>query len=152
MKTPETWMLVADGAEARLFRIDRPEHRLELLKEKEWARSREKTSEIVSDRQGRAFSSAGPGQRSGMEPHTDPQRYEKEQFARELAEMLREAVVQGQVERLVLVAAPRTLGDLRAALAAPVAERVALEIDKDLVRLDQAQLEKQLGSELFGPS
>ncbi len=152
MRTPETWVLVADGAEARFFRVDRAERRLELVREAASARSREKTSEIVSDRQGRAFSSSGPGQRSGMEPHTDPQRYEKESFARELAQMLREAVVQGQVERLVLVAAPRTLGDLRALMPAQVAEKVGLEIDKDLVRLDQAQLEKQLAPDLFGPA
>ena len=55
-----------------------------------------------------------------MEPPTDPQRYAKYEFARELAERLEEAVHAHRFERLVLVAAPKTLGDLRELLPDPV--------------------------------
>ena len=77
-----------------------------------------------------AFSSSGPGQRGGTEPHTDPGRYQKEHLARELAAVLRQAVVQGRVERLVLVAAPGTLDDLRAAMPAIVADRVGSRLTR----------------------
>ncbi len=49
-----------------------------------------------------------------MAPPTDPQRYAKFAFARGLAERLEEAAAAGgRFARLILVAAPRTLGDLR---------------------------------------
>ena len=45
---------------------------------------------------------------------------------------------------LVLVAAPRALGDLRAMLAPHAAGLVTRELDKDLVHLPQRDLEKHL--------
>ncbi len=152
MKSPKTLVLVADGARARFFRVDRVRRGLDLVREATSERAREKTSEIATDRQGRAFNSSGLGQRSAMEPHTDPQRLEKERFARTLAEILQSEVTEVGIERLILVAAPRTLGDLRAVLPAVVAERVAEEIDKDLVGLDQRRLEERLAPTLFGPA
>jgi protein required for attachment to host cells len=83
-----------------------------------------------------------------MEPPTDPQRYAKYEFARELAERLEEAVHAHRFERLVLVAAPKTLGDLRELLPDPVKSRVVAEIDKDLTRVPLRDLPKHLGSVL----
>jgi len=61
------WVLVADGARARLFRADRKAQRLELLQEEESFAARSKISELMTDRPGRAFESPGVGPRRGLE-------------------------------------------------------------------------------------
>ena len=79
-----------------------------------------------------------------MEPPTDPQRYAKYAFARELAERLEEAAHGHRFDRLVLVAAPKTLGDLRELLPDPVKTKVVAEIDKDLTGVPLRDLPKHL--------
>ncbi|MGH6943019.1 MAG: host attachment protein, partial [Geminicoccaceae bacterium] len=99
--------------------------------------------EIASDRPGRSFDSAGQG-RHAMEPPTDPQRYAKYAFARELAHRLEEAVHAHRFDRLVVVAAPRTLGDLRDLLPDAVKAKIVAEIDKDLTQVPVHDLSRHL--------
>lgn len=150
MQARATLILVADGAEARLFAVDAKAHRLELVAEESDRRAHRKTSDLVSDRAGRGFPSAGGPAHHGMEAPTDPQRHEKARFAAQLAERLAELVERDRIEAIALVAAPRTLADLRAELAPPVAERVALELDKDLTHEPVHELEARLGEQLWG--
>ena len=150
MQTRATLVLVADGAEARLFGVDAKARRLELVAEESDRRAHRKTSEMVSDRAGRGFPSAGGPAHHGMEAPTDPKRHEKARFAAHLAERLEALVDQHRVEALAIVAAPRTLADLRADLAPRVAELVALEIDKDLTHEPVNALEARLGEQLWG--
>lgn len=143
----ETWVLVADGARARLFRADATTHRLELIEQDEARPARRKTSDLMTDQQGRAFASAGAGQRSAMEPPTDPKRREKERFAVRLAHRLADA--RSHYDRLVVVAAPTALGDLRRHFDPHVAAKVKDEIDSDLTWEPQARLEEQLAARLW---
>jgi protein required for attachment to host cells len=143
-----TWVLIADGARARLLAQGRPFDPLKpALDQEELTGSTAQSKEIGTDRPGRSFDSAGQG-RHAMAPPTDPQRYAKFSFARELAERLEDAVHEGRFDRLVLVAAPKTLGDLRELLPAPVKARVVAEIDKDLTHVPARELRKHLGSVL----
>ncbi|MDX6751619.1 host attachment protein [Geminicoccaceae bacterium 1502E] len=148
MKAPETWLVVADGARAKILRVDRAVRRFELVGEMSSSEARRKPSELMTDRQGRAMDAGGVGQRSAMEPPTDPQRHEKERFARQLAETLEDALNARKFEKLVLVAAPQALGDLRATLDGRVKERIQEEIAKDLTRENAGELAEHLG-ELF---
>lgn len=150
MQTRATMVLVADGAEARLFKVDGKARRLELVAEESDRRAHRKTSELVSDRAGRGFPSAGGPAHHGMEAPTDPKRHEKARFAVHLADRLAAAVERDGIEALAIVAAPRTLADLRADLSPHVAERVALEIDKDLTHEPVHELEARLGEQLWG--
>ena len=111
---------------------------------------RSKTSELVADRQGRAFDTGAPGHRSAMEPRTDPQRHEHAEFARQIAGELHEAALADRFDALVVVAAPKTLGDLRISLTPQAQARVTIELDKDLTGLTRAELEEHLGAELWG--
>ncbi len=70
-----------------------------------------------------------------MEAHTDPRRALKRKFASVVVEKLEAALVMHAFDRLVLVAPPAMLGDLRIALTKPLSERVTAEIDKDLVEV-----------------
>jgi protein required for attachment to host cells len=143
-----TWVLIADGARARLLAQDKPFERLRpALEEEELTGTTAQSREIGSDRPGRSFDSAGQG-RHAMAPPTDPQRYAKYAFARELAERLEEAVHAGRFDRLVLVAAPKTLGDLRELLPGPVKAKVVAEIDKDLTHVPVRELPRHLAAVL----
>lgn len=128
-----TWVVVADGTRARLFNRHRnrkleefdvllsPQHRLH-------------EGDLVSDRDGRAFDSFGAG-RHAMGNKNATKDHEMSVFAKRLAGRLEEARTAGELDRLVLVAAPRFLGQLRAQLSGPVADLVALTIDKELTTL-----------------
>ena len=144
-----TWVLIADGARARLLAQDKPfDHLKPALEQEEFTGSTAQSKEIGSDRPGRSFDSSGLGGRHAMAPPTDPQRYAKFAFARELAERLEEAAYAGRFDRLILVAAPKTLGDLRELLPGPVKAKIVAEIDKDLTHVPARDLPRHLASVL----
>jgi protein required for attachment to host cells len=70
-----------------------------------------------------------------MEPQTDPHRHEKHQFARQLAAELDGYQQKGLFDRLVIVAAPQTLGDLRGELSPQLQALVLAEVPKDLTKI-----------------
>ncbi len=144
-----TWVLIADGARARVLAQGKPFEALKpALAEEEITGSTAQSKEIGSDRPGRSFDSSGLGGRHAMAPPTDPQRYAKFAFARELAERLEEAAQGGRFDRLILVAAPKTLGDLRELLPGAVKAKVVAEIDKDLTHVPARDLPKHLAEVL----
>ena len=131
MKQPETWIVVADGSHARFYRLaDDRSSMVEVAARLESARARGKIEDLVTDRQGRSFDSAGEG-RHGLVPEVDPKAREKERFHEWIAATMRDAATNGGVERFVLVAEPQTLGALRGELVDSVRERVVAELDTD---------------------
>jgi protein required for attachment to host cells len=149
MKTEEIWVLVADAAGARLLRADRVTHRLELIRSEVHNKGRQKPHELVSDRPGRSFDSSHAGGRHSMEPDTDLKRAELHRFVHHLAQELDQAVGAGKLDGLVVVMAPRMLGELRAALSQRVTARVRQEIGKDLAGLDLHDLTEHLAADLW---
>jgi protein required for attachment to host cells len=151
-RMPTTWVLIADGAKARVLVHDRKSRTLSPALQHELTGSTAQSKEIASDRQGRSFDSAGRGQsgdvggqgRHAMEPRTDPQRYAEYAFARDLAHHLQDAANDHRFDRLVLVAAPKTLGDLRGLLPATVRKMIFAELDKDLTNVPERDLPKHL--------
>ncbi len=144
MPKRKVWVVVADGAHARLFRAEGTNYTIEPLREEVYDPARRKGLDLVADRPGRTFDRSHDQGRHAMEPDTDPKRVEKQRFARHLAEVLETGLNEGAYNELVLVAAPRTLGDLRAVLSERVRTHVRREIDKDLTGLPQTELEAQL--------
>ncbi|MEQ8483230.1 MAG: host attachment protein [Pseudomonadales bacterium] len=136
-----TWVVVADGARARLFNRHRnrkleefdvllsPQHRLH-------------EGDLVSDRDGRAADGNGGGHAMGNKNATKD--HEMAVFAKRLAGRLEDARNAGEIDRLVLVAAPRFLGQLRTQLSSSVADMVALTIDKELTTLPADKLAEHL--------
>jgi protein required for attachment to host cells len=143
MKPKRTWVLIADGARARILQSDGPGQRLEEVEGGTFHGDHAPTREIMSDRMGRAFSSVGPG-RSAMEPQTDAHRDLKRRFAQHLADVLARKLAEKAYDRLVVVAPPTTLGDLRAALDQPVRATVTAELAKDLTKTPDAELAEHL--------
>lgn len=146
MKAPTTWLVVADAGGARCFTVD-PNGVIERTPHTTMAADPAPSREIASDRPGRTFDSAGQGRHAKEEP-TDPHRYEKRRFAHTLAERLEAAVDRNRVERLVIVAPPQLLGDVRTAMSETLRRAVASEVDKDLAMMPPHELERHLADEL----
>lgn len=132
-----TWILTADGHHARTWEwktADAP-----LAPVTDVIASAKTTAsfsrDLKSDKPGRSFASVGT-RRSAMEPAHDPHNLEKTRFAAALAKSLDEALKAGRFRRLIVIAPPHMLGDLRAHFSKPVAQAVVGEIDKDLMKSD----------------
>lgn len=146
MKPTTTWILIADGGRARLFANRGPGKGIEPLDETLTADHRP-THEIVEDRLGRTYESKGAA-RHAIAPHSDPHRELKRRFAVSLAEMLDKQRMQHAYDRLVLVAPPTVLGDLREALSEPVRGLLRAELDKDLTKIPFSELPEHLAAVL----
>ncbi len=144
-----TWILAADGNQARLLKG------VNFLKDDQKSPEQEifrsdpkKAQDIMSDRPGRSFSSHGPG-RSAMEYTSDPVRDEQQRFTAEVAEKLEGYAGAGAFDRLIVCAAPQTLGDLRTMLGSKARERTTAEIDKDFTNLPTDKLVSSVRSIMF---
>ncbi|MBI4182557.1 MAG: host attachment protein [Proteobacteria bacterium] len=149
-KSVVTWVLVADGARAKIFESVGHGGALAPAFDYESAAPHAASREIASDRPGRTFDSSGLG-RHAKQPPTDPHEYEKAKFLREMSRRLEEGYNSGAFRRLVLVAPPKALGELRATLSGPVRAAVAAEVNKDLTHLPLPELASQL-KDLVKPS
>ena len=139
IKVQRTWILVADGARAHVVTSAGPGMGLELVPGSDVRHELLSTREIGTDRPGRVQESVG-GARHSIAPRVDWHQQQKEQFARAIARKLDAEAANGSFERLVLVAPPQTLGEIRAALKPATMKRVAAEINKDLTHVPIPEL------------
>ncbi len=147
MKGTVTWVVVADGARARLFANNGPGKGLTAVPNGTFSGPNAAARDIGSDRPGRTFDSAGDG-RHAKEPRSDPQRTEKRDFVHTVAQHLRHAHNRQAYDRLVLVAPPQALGDLRASLDNGVRAKISAELNKDLTHLKDHELAEPIGKVL----
>jgi len=141
----KTWVVVADEARARFFRVEANpgahggsqyapsgeamRGALVEVRDLSHPASRLHPGEMASDEPG---VSTVPYMRGkfGMDEKVQPKEEEAVRFAKEVAETLRHEV--GEFDRLYLIAAPHFLGLLRPDLDEGVRAKLAGEIDKDL--------------------
>jgi len=143
MSADKTWVLVADASRASILRIQGPDRQLQPVFKEDFVHAHLASHEIGSDRPGRTFDSLGAG-RHAKEPATDPAQVETERFAHQLAEVLETARKKQSITRLILVAPPRFLGVLRAALPEAVGTMVVAEVNKELTKLTPLELSERL--------
>lgn len=72
------------------------------------------------------------GARRSSYEQTDFHQRDEDQFAADAADMLKREVLAGHINKLIIIAAPRTLGELRKHFHGEVEKRVIGEISKDL--------------------
>lgn len=89
--------------------------------------------EQAANRRGRTFDSGSPG-RSAYED-TDFHQLAEDRFAADAAAMLYKRAHKGEFERLIVVAPPKTLGELRQHYHKEVQSRLIGEIDKEATNL-----------------
>lgn len=124
------WVVLADEAKARIFGADAVLDDLVEIRDLIHPEGRMSGRELKSDRAGR-FSKWG-GARTAADPRTEVEVVEATRFAAEVADVLRVGRNAGEYERIILVAPPKFLGRLRAALDPNVSRVVVGAIDKDL--------------------
>lgn len=148
----KTWVVVADGARARIFSPDRKLGKLVPAGPSNLVSpaSRQRTRDLKSDRPGRGFSAARSGARHAFEPPHDYHKLEKHRFMVTLAGVLEDARGRGVFDDLILVAPRRSLGELRGLLAKPVLECVSHEVAKDLTGEPPSSLRRRLQPLLTG--
>ncbi len=139
MKAKITWILVADGGQARVFENDGPGKGLAQVKGLSSEEKHLRDQDIVTDRPGRTFSPSGSGQ-SGIQPRSDPVEQRETRFVQGLARMLHEKLAAGAFDRLIIAAAPTALGDIRPALSASVNKTIVGELHKDLTNTPTNQI------------
>ena len=134
MKKEETWIVVANGTQARFFRVEN-NHTLVELDAFIHPASHLHDRDLVSDRPGRGFESANPT-RHALESKTTPKGQEFILFARQICEHLNHSHSTGGFHKLYLAANPSFLGLLRDGLSKSTTQAVAGEIDKDLTHVE----------------
>jgi protein required for attachment to host cells len=143
MKPIRTWVVIADAARARVFETRGRGTGLTPVADMALDADLAPSREIGTDRPGRTFESVG-STRHAMESPSDPHREQKRQFARRIAEAVEARQASKGFDRLVLVAPPVTMGDLRAALPAKVKAAVTAELVADLTNTPLSELPEHL--------
>lgn len=140
-----TWIMVANASQAKLFANHGPKRGLQLIKELMHPESREKTSNLVSDRSG---ANSGTGHGAYIQA-TDPKHHEAERFAQEVARELDAGRVKNAYDRLILVASAPFMGLVNSCLPGQVRSKVSESIDKDYTRLPVKELAGHLEQVVF---
>ena len=124
-------VLVADGRKSLFLRNEGDEDYLNLVVEDQRAQAGLEDRDLKSDAPGRAMSQVSGRQSTMEEP--DYHQIEEDRFAKETAALLSKRVQHSEFEQLIIVAPPRTLGELRQHYDKAVEAKIVAEVDKDLV-------------------
>ncbi len=124
-------VLVADGRKSLFLRNEGDAEYLNLVVEEHHAHADLKDGEMKTDAPGRSISSVGARRSAVDEP--DYHQIEEDRFAVETAALLSKRALANDYEKLIVVAPPRTLGELRQHYHKTVEARIVAEVDKDLV-------------------
>ncbi|MBP8235713.1 MAG: host attachment protein [Rhizorhabdus sp.] len=124
-------VMLADGRKSLFLRNEGDADYPNLVVEDQRAQAGLEDRELKTDAPGRAMNQVGGGLNSYEEP--DYHQLEEDRFARDMADLLKAKVQKKNALDIIVVAPPRTLGELRQAYDRSVAERVVAELDKDYV-------------------
>lgn len=138
------WVVVADGARALILENVGDKLYPDLRTKEVYKQDGPKSSDLGTDKPGRAFNSVG-NRRSAME-QTDWHDQEEQRFLVRLAERLDKALLAGETQSLVLVAPPRALGVLRQQMSPRVREALRAEIEKDYVKMPVDEIAKHIAA------
>jgi protein required for attachment to host cells len=139
----KTWIVVADAAHARALESRGPGKPLRLVPAFAMEQELPPAHELDRERPSRTHESVGEV-RHGIEPRTNARRMLKRRFAAHVAEKLEVAHAVHAFDRLVLVAPPEMMGDLRRCLSKSVAELVIADVAKDLVKVPDKDVRQHL--------
>lgn len=143
MKAERTWILIADGHQAKVLESRGPNSELVPIDDISVEVELPANRDIQDDRPGRSFESSNPTRHS-MESRTDPHRELKRSLARNVADKLDKCLRDQRFDHLAIVAPPPTLGDLRQALSEQLLAKIAAELPKDLTNVPHHNLPPHL--------
>lgn len=140
----EALILVGDGSKALFLRNKGDARHLNLVVERVLEQENPPTREQGTDRPGRYSDGVGPHNSAFEE--TDWHRLAEERFATDIAASLYKAAHASRFDKLVVVAPPQALGDLRKAFHKEVQDRIVGEINKNLTSHPVNEIEKLLAA------
>ncbi|NNM81106.1 MAG: host attachment protein [Burkholderiales bacterium] len=143
----KTWILVANASSASLYMNDGPKQGLKKIRTFEHSASREKASDLVSDRPGHNRS-AGNGRGSYI-PQSDPKQNEAQNFAMKLARELEHGRTTNEFQRLILVAPPQFMGLIKNSTGPALLNLVSDHFEKDYTKIDEKTLTGHLEGCIF---
>ena len=131
MQVPhDAFVAIADGEKMLLFRNQGDDEFPHLVVIEEDEQQSVANREQRRDAPGRSFSSVGPGRSAYKE--ADSRQLGEDRFAAETAAMLNRRALDNEFESLIVVAPPRTLGELRKFYHDELQRRVRGELPKNL--------------------
>lgn len=143
-----TWVVVADSAMARVFVVPGTGDPMREVETFAHPEARLAVRELTSDLPGSVSGGRG-SQHHALQSRVGPKEQQTIDFARLLADRIESGRTGHEFERLVLVASPAFLGHLRASLGADTRRLVAGELDHDYVKMNPAEIRKQLPDAFF---
>jgi protein required for attachment to host cells len=143
MQVPhDSFVLVADGRKSLFFRNEGDADFPNLIVEEKETHPNPAHHEQASDLAGQSARTMDG--RGGSMGEVDFHQLEEDRFAAEIAATLKERALRNDYEALVVVAPPRTLGELRKHYHKEVEKRLVAELPKDIVNLPVPEIEKIL--------
>ena len=123
-------VVVTDGRKMLFLRNEGDTVHLDLKVERAVEQDNPSDGDQKTDHAGRSSSSVGGGQNSMAE--VDFHQQEEDRFAAETADLLKKRALKNDFDSLIIIAPPRTLGELRKHYHKEVSQRLTGELDKDL--------------------
>ncbi|WP_118857116.1 host attachment family protein [Sphingomonas mesophila] len=139
-------VLVTDGRKTLFFRNEGDQNQIDLRTEAHDEREDLKDSEMKTDGPGAIGQSAGYSGRVAYE-ETDFHQLEEDRWAHSAAEEVNKRALANDFEALVIVAPPKTLGELRKKLHKEAERRVVCEISKEMTGRPIPDIEALIVSE-----
>ncbi|MES2753469.1 MAG: host attachment family protein [Pseudomonadota bacterium] len=137
-----TRVVVVDGRKLLMFRNEGDATALNLVVESAEERINPADRDQKTDAAGRSSSPQGAAQSSLGE--VDFHQQEEDRFAAETAALLKQGALANDYEKLIVVAPPKTLGELRKHYHKEVSDRLLGELHKDLTGHPVPEIEKAL--------
>jgi len=129
MSNNKTWILVADHSRAQLYQNVGP------------GKNIEKVKDIASPPE--------PQPRHDDSHDGQDRRHDGELFAGHLSTLLQDGRVKRNFDKLILVAAPKFLGQIRAKLDRETHKAVSATLDKDFMSFSDNEIQEHLNSKFF---
>jgi protein required for attachment to host cells len=136
------FVVVADGEKMLLFRNQGDDEFPHLIVVEESEQESLANRELRRDIPGRSFSSVGPGRSAYDE--ADSRQLGEDRFAAQTVDMLNRRALENEFASLVIVAPPRTLGELRSYYHSELNRRLIGEVPKNLTNLPLPDIERIL--------
>ena len=137
-------VMVVDGGKMLLFRNEGDADYPNLRVEQAIENANPKDLEQRTDAPGRAFASVG-GARSAM-GETDFHDQQEDRFAADAVDLLNRRAVANEYERLIIVAPPAMLGEMRKHYNKALGARLVGEIAKDLTGHHPPDIERAISA------
>ena len=101
---------------------------------------------LTSDLPGKG---SGGGSGNGLNKHayegeTDPKKHELSEFAKRVADYLDDARKTDKILRILIVATPNFLGEVRSHLSSETSKKIVFELDKNLTHKSVDDIRKHL--------